>query len=221
MGSGDARARRSAGAPVQLRPPGGPRTGQSSAASDPGAGGRGPGRAERALRSALFADGAALDPAGDAAAGEPAAGFLLGALRAAADGADRRQPVVPVVRRPGDGCRDPASDGVHAQSRPAAGSGCRPRLPVGPAGLEAGQAAPVERPLLRRRHGDRGPGPHEELPAERRLGRTAGTGPQRRARLPPRRSARTRPLPRPPIRTPGSIARAPARRAGCATSAMR
>lgn len=35
------------------------------------------------------------------------------------------------------------------------------------------------------------------------------------------RSARTRPMPRPPIRTLGSIARARARRAGCATSVMR
>src|ERR1700712_5733203 len=75
-------------------------------------------------------------------------------------------------------------DGVHAQPRPASGSGCRPCLPVGPAGVTAGRATPVERPLLRRRHADRSLGEHEELPAQGRLGRAAGTGPQRRARLP-------------------------------------
>ena len=40
-------------------------------------------RPERALRGALFAYGTTLDPAGDAAEGDAAAGLLLGALRAA------------------------------------------------------------------------------------------------------------------------------------------
>ena len=57
-------------------------------------------------------------------------------------------------------------------------------MDAGPAGVTAGRATPVERPLLRRRHADRSLGEHEELPAQGRLGRAAGTGPQRRARLP-------------------------------------
>ena len=68
-----------------------------------GVGGRGFGGAERAVRGAVLGDGPAVDPAGDAAAGDAAAGVLLGPLGAAADGADQLQPVVPLVRRPVDG----------------------------------------------------------------------------------------------------------------------
>ena len=51
--------------------------------------------------AALRAERPALDPAGEAAAGAAAAGVLLGPLGAAADGAARLQPAVPLVRRPG------------------------------------------------------------------------------------------------------------------------
>src|SRR3978361_2547739 len=93
---------------------------------------------ERALGDAVLGPGPAFDPAGAVASGAAAAGVLFGALRADADGADRLQSAVPMVCRIGDGCRDLAPDGVHAQPRTASGGGCRPCLPVGPAGVTAG-----------------------------------------------------------------------------------
>ena len=120
----------------------------------------------------------------------------------------------------GDRCAGLAPDGVHPQSRPALGGGS-PRLPVGAAGAQAGQAASVERPLLGRRHDDRGLGLDEEGPAQGRLGRVAGAGPQRRARL-PQGDALERDACldyRPGARA--STARRTAGRAGCATSATR
>src|SRR3954451_5078749 len=75
---------------------------------------------EAALRGAVLVDGPAFDPARDAAAGDAAAGGLLGALRADADGAEQLQPVVTLVRRTAAGWRGVASDGVHAHPRPAA-----------------------------------------------------------------------------------------------------
>ena len=69
----------------------------------------------------------------------------------------------------------------------------------------------------------RGLGLDEELPAEGRVGRAASV--RRRAQcggeLPGRDGARTRPMPRPPTRTRGSIARGPARRRSCASWVMR
>ena len=45
------------------------------------------------------------------------------------------------------------------------------------------EGLPVRRALLGRRHADPGVGQHEELSTEGRLGRAAGSRPQRRARL--------------------------------------
>ncbi len=83
--------------------------------------------------------------------------------------------------------------------------------------LEARETASVERPLLRRRHADRGLGVDEERPEEGRLGRASGAGPQTVSATSARRSARTRPTPRPRIRMPGSTARGTGRRAVCAS----
>ena len=76
------------------------------------------------LRGAVLGDGPALDPAGDAAAGDAVAGVLLGALRADADGADRLQPAVPLVRRAADGR---ARSGIRRCSRTTA-TGCWRRM---------------------------------------------------------------------------------------------
>lgn len=68
-----------------------------------------------------FVDWAPLDPARNAT-GYAATGVLLGAVRTDADGADRLQSAVQLVRRPADGRHDVVSDGVHAQPRPASGA---------------------------------------------------------------------------------------------------
>ena len=57
----------------------------------------------RRFRSLYAAHGSSFDSAGAAAAGPAAAGALLGAKRADADGAARVQPAVSLVRGPGDG----------------------------------------------------------------------------------------------------------------------
>src|SRR3954464_15654823 len=93
---------------------GGAHSGGSPVAGGPQVGGRGLGGAERAFRGAVLVDGPAFDRARDAAAGDAAAGLLLGALRADADGADQLQPVVPLVCRPAARWRGVACDGVHA-----------------------------------------------------------------------------------------------------------
>src|SRR5438046_221480 len=100
------------------------------------------------------------------------------------DGTDRLQSIVPLVRRPADGCGGLAPDGVHPQPRPVARGGRGTRVPGGIVGSAAGQGASVERTLLRRRHTDRSLGLDEELPAERRLGGAARTGAQWRSQLP-------------------------------------
>ena len=143
---------------------------------------------------------AALDPAGEAAAGPAAAGVLLGALGAAADGAARLQPAVPLVRRPRRStirsgtprCSPRTATGCsRARSRQVLGGGARPA---------AGQGAAVGRALLGRRHADRGLGQHEELPAEgRRRSTPPAPGRQRRARLPRREAHQRHATPRPPI----------------------
>ena len=86
-----------------------------------------------------------------------------------------------------------------------------------------GEEASVERSLLGRWHADRGLGLDEELQAEGRLvasrrRKVAGAMPKRTSMA---RSAPTRPMLRPPIPMPGSIARVQARRPSCASSVMR
>ena len=60
---------------------------------------RGAGSAGAEFRGALFAARPAVDSAGEAAAGDAAAGLLLDPLGAPADGAAGVRPVVPLVRR--------------------------------------------------------------------------------------------------------------------------
>src|SRR5215211_5919123 len=103
---------------VLLRAAGGARSSRSPSAAHPGVGGRGFGGAERALRGAVLVDGPAFDRARDAAAGDAAAGLLLGALRADADGADQLQPFVPLVcRLPLDGAVWHATVFTHNRDR--------------------------------------------------------------------------------------------------------
>src|SRR4051812_38312393 len=56
--------------------------------------------------------GSPVDPAGAPVARDAVACVLLGSLRADADGADRLQPAVPLVRRAADGRAGLTSDGV-------------------------------------------------------------------------------------------------------------
>ena len=121
------------------------------------------------------------------------AGVLLGSVGTDADGADRLQPVVPLVRGAADGRAGLASDGVHQEPRPTAGGRCGAGVPRGVDGPAAGEAAFVERALHGRRHADRRLGVHEELPAEGRLGRAAHAGAQRRTQLPPREALQRHP----------------------------
>src|SRR6185503_6244013 len=58
--------------------------------------------------------GSSIDPTGDVAAGDVAAGFLLRTLRADADGANQLQSVVPLVCRPANRCGGLACHRVHA-----------------------------------------------------------------------------------------------------------
>ena len=86
--------------------------------------------------------------------------------------------------------------------------------------LPQGEAASVERSLLGGRNAVEGLGFDEELPAEGRQRRAArGTGATASATS-AGRSARTRRMRARPIPMPSSIARATARRAGCASWAM-
>jgi len=80
--------------------------------------GQGVGVARRAVCGAVSAHGEAVDRTGDAAAGDVAAGVLLGALGAPVDGADQLQSAASLVRRPVDGRRRLESDGfTHNRDR--------------------------------------------------------------------------------------------------------
>src|SRR5262249_21221720 len=79
------------------------------------------GDAVAGVRKALRAVGAAVDRAGEAAAGAVAASVLLGAFGAAADGAAGLQLVVSLVCRAGDGRADLGCNGVHEEPRAAGG----------------------------------------------------------------------------------------------------
>ena len=95
----DARAGSADGRAVQLCELREPGAGGASAAGDPADRRCRAGGAERGVPAALRRERAALDRAGEAAAGAAAAGVLLGPLGAAADGAAGLQPAVPLVRR--------------------------------------------------------------------------------------------------------------------------
>ena len=69
----------------------------------------------------MYARGPAVDCAGEAVAGAVAADAVLDSQRAAADGRDRLQHAVPLVRRAEHGRRGVGCDRVHQESRPAAG----------------------------------------------------------------------------------------------------
>ena len=73
-----------------------------------------------ALRAMYSQTGRPSIPPEQAAAGVAAADSVLGAQRAAVDGAAGVQPAVPLVRRPGDGRRGVDADDVHEESRAVA-----------------------------------------------------------------------------------------------------
>src|SRR5712691_8427851 len=99
QGGAHAGGRSPAGRDVELPVAGAARARGPSAPPDPGDGGHDPGRAVPRVRHALFSRGAPVDPPGEAVAGAAAAGPLQHAQRAAADGATRLQPALPLVRR--------------------------------------------------------------------------------------------------------------------------
>ena len=133
------------------------------------------------VRGALFADRAAVDPAGEAAAGDAAAGVLLDPLGAAADGAAGVRPPVPLVRRDRRRRCGLGPFDLLEEPRPAAGRRHRGEVPGGGAGAAQGEEASVDRSLLGRRHADRGVGVDEELQAEGRPGEPPAEGGGRNA----------------------------------------
>src|SRR6266851_1286029 len=89
LGDWDARSRRMVGGSFQLCELGGASAGGSSAAPGAGDRGRGAGGSVAGSRAAVFAAGASLDRAGEAAAGAVVASLLFGPLGTPADGAAR------------------------------------------------------------------------------------------------------------------------------------
>src|SRR5881397_721528 len=98
-GGAHAGRRSPAGRHVELHFARAARAGGPSAAPDPDDGGHGLGRAVPGVREALLPGRPAVDPAGEAVAGTPAASPLQHAERTAADGATGLQPALPLVRR--------------------------------------------------------------------------------------------------------------------------
>ena len=190
-GGQHARIGRHVGIAVFLCRPGGAGACEAPAAHDPGHRERRAGLAGWRVRAALRGHGPPVGRTGAAAARLAAAGVLLGALRAPADGADRLQPAVPLVRGAGHRrCRVGPLD-VLQEPRPAAGCRCCGEVPRGGAAPSQGQALPVGRSLLGRRHAGGGVGQPQELPRQGRQRRAAHAWPQRRTRF-PRREARQR-----------------------------
>ena len=103
------------------------------------------------------------------------AGILLGTVRAAADGADRLQLAVPLVRRLGDGCAGVGRDHLQQEPRPPAGRRRGPATAGGRGGAATGQRADVGRAFLGRRHADPGLGLAQVVPAQ--TGAEAGDPP--------------------------------------------
>ncbi len=98
-----------------------------SAAGDPADDGRGAGGAVAALRPDVLGHRPAVDSARAAAAGAAAAVALHDAQRAAADGGDRLQHPVSLVRRAGHGRGDLVADDLQQEPRPPACRATSPR----------------------------------------------------------------------------------------------
>lgn len=146
---------------------------------------------------ALFADWAAVDPAGEDAAGDAVAGVLFGPLRAASGGAVRIRPPVPLVRR--IGVDDAAWDhSVFSKNRDRLLEG-----DIAAKFLAAVLAQPRVEKLLSSDHFLVDGTLIEALASMK-----SASG----------RNARTTPTPRLPIPMPGSTARAKARSQNCASS---
>ena len=231
--SGHARIGSSVGRALFLRRCGDAGPVGSSAAHDPFDRQRDAGGAERGVRRALRGRGrAAVDPAGDAAPGDAAAGVLHDPLGAPADGAARVRPLVPLVRRALGGRAGLGPFDLLEEPRPAAGRRDRREVPRRGADPAQGEAAAVEPALQRRRDPDRGLGEPEVVQAEAGRGRgedggdppedgagggeSGGATPRSTSRA---SGARTRRIARPPTRRRCSTARARAWRRGSATSA--
>ena len=148
----------------------------------------------------VLADGPAVDPAGEVAAGDAAAGVLFDPLGTPADGAAGVRPSVPLVRGSG---RSTIRSGITRSSR-RTGTGCL-EGEIAAKFLAAVLAQPhvkrllSTRSLLGRRHADRGLGLDEELQAQgrERTSRRPRRRAQRKRSTSRARSARTRPTPRP------------------------
>src|SRR5437763_7128269 len=106
---------------VQLHFAGATCTAGTSAASDTRDRGCGVERVVAGVCATLRGEWAAIDRAGEAAAGLAAASAVHGAQRAAADGAVELQPVVPLVCGAEHGRRGVGADGVHQEPRPFTG----------------------------------------------------------------------------------------------------
>ena len=231
--SGYARIGSSLGRTLFLRRCGDAGSVGSSAARDPFDRQRDAGCAERGVRRALRGRRrAAVDPAGDAAAGDAAAGVLHDPLGAPVDGAARVRPLVPLVRRAFGGRAGLGPFDLLEEPRPSARRRGRrevPRRGVEPA---QGEAAAVEPALQRRRDPDRGLGEPEVVQAQAGRGRGSGRSARGRGRGATERAgatrrstsrasgARTRRTARPPTPRRCSIARGRAWRRSSATSAM-
>src|SRR5271163_415650 len=114
------------------------------AAADPAVRRRGAGEPDGGVLAALFWDGPPVDPPGDAAAGDAAAGVLLDPLGAAADGAVGVRPAVPLVRGAGDRRSGLEPFELLEEPGPAAGRRDRGEVPGGGAGAAAGEAVAVQ-----------------------------------------------------------------------------
>ena len=117
---------------------------------------------------------AAVDPAGDAAAGDAAAGVLHDPLGAPADGAARVRPLVPLVRRAFGGRAGLGPFDLLEEPRPPARRRGRGEVPRRGADPAQGEAAAVDPALQRRRDADRGLGEPEVVQAQARRGRGSG-----------------------------------------------
>src|SRR5580704_16057261 len=101
---------------------------------------RSAGGAGARVRGVVFADGAAFDPAGKAAAGNAAANLLFNPLGASFDGPTGVRPSVPLVCRDRRRRRGVGPFGVLEEPRSAAGRRHRGEVPVGGAGTAHGDA---------------------------------------------------------------------------------
>src|ERR1019366_527646 len=158
--------RRATGSGVQLYQPGRADCRRSCAAVDSGDGGSRAAGVVGAFRGLVCAAGAAVDSAGEAAAGAVAADSVLRPQRAATDGAARLQPAVPLVRGIEPGRRGLGCDGIH--EKPGAAAARRDRAALARSGAGAGtRTQSAERRTLHGgRNADRGVGEPAEFRAQ-------------------------------------------------------